>query len=147
MVISIMPCTAKKMEAKREDYRTYGEQDTDAVLTTTELIRMIDAHGINFETLPSEACDMPFGIGSGGGVIFGTTGGVTEAVLRRLIEGHDPATLRAIAECGARGDEGIKEFSVPYNGLDVKICVGFRSGKRPEGAGIREIRREGVPLH
>ena len=66
---------------------------------------------------------MPFGIGSGGGVIFGTTGGVTEAVLRRLIEGHDPATLRAIAECGARGDEGIKEFSVPYNGLDVKICV------------------------
>ena len=123
MVISIMPCTAKKMEAKREDYRTYGEQDTDAVLTTTELIRMIDAHGINFETLPSEACDMPFGIGSGGGVIFGATGGVTEAVLRRLIEGHDPATLRAIAECGARGDEGIKEFSVPYNGLDVKICV------------------------
>ena len=123
MVVSIMPCTAKKMEAKREDYRTYGEQDTDAVLTTTELIRMIDAHGINFEALPSESCDMPFGIGSGGGVIFGATGGVTEAVLRRLIEGHDPATLRAIAECGARGDEGIKEFSVPYNGLDVKICV------------------------
>lgn len=48
MVISIMPCTAKKMEAKREDYRTYGEQDTDAVLTTTELIRMIDAHGHQF---------------------------------------------------------------------------------------------------
>ena len=123
VVVSVMPCTAKKMEVERKESYTHEEKDTDYVLTTTELIRMIDAHGINFEALPSESCDMPFGIGSGGGVIFGTTGGVTEAVLRRLIEGHDPATLRAIAECGARGDEGIKEFSVPYNGLDVKICV------------------------
>ena len=123
IVVSVMPCTAKKMEAERKESYTHEEKDTDYVLTTTELIRMIDAHGINFEALPSESCDMPFGIGSGGGVIFGATGGVTEAVLRRLIEGHDPATLRAIAECGARGDEGIKEFSVPYNGLDVKICV------------------------
>ena len=123
VVVSVMPCTAKKMEAERKESYTHEEKDTDYVLTTTELIRMIDAHGINFEELPSESCDMPFGIGSGGGVIFGATGGVTEAVLRRLIEGHDPATLRAIAECGARGDEGIKEFSVPYNGLDVKICV------------------------
>ena len=123
VVVSVMPCTAKKMEAERKESYTHEEKDTDYVLTTTELIRMIDAHGINFEALPSESCDMPFGIGSGGGVIFGATGGVTEAVLRRLIEGHDPATLRAIAECGARGDEGIKEFRVPYNGLDVKICV------------------------
>ena len=123
VVVSVMPCTAKKMEAERKESYTHEEKDTDYVLTTTELIRMIDAHGINFEALPSESCDMPFGIGSGGGVIFGATGGVTEAVLRRLIEGHDPATLHAIAECGARGDEGIKEFRVPYNGLDVKICV------------------------
>ena len=122
-VVSIMPCTAKKMEAERPDAYTHGEKDTDIVLTTQELIRMIDAHGINFETMPSEACDMPFGIGSGGGVIFGATGGVTEAVLRRLVEGHDAATLNAIAECGVRGDEGIKEFTVPYNGIDVKICV------------------------
>ena len=122
-VVSIMPCTAKKMEAERPDAYTHGEKDTDIVLTTTELVRMIDAHGINFETMPSEACDMPFGIGSGGGVIFGATGGVTEAVLRRLVEGHDSATLSAIAECGVRGDDGIKEFTVPYNGIDVKICV------------------------
>ncbi|MGM9550359.1 MAG: [FeFe] hydrogenase, group A, partial [Faecousia sp.] len=123
VVVSIMPCTAKKMEAERPNSYTYGEKDTDVVLTTAELIRMIDAHGISFETMPSESCDMPFGIASGGGVIFGATGGVTEAVLRRLIEGHDPATLSAIAECGVRGDEGIKEFTVPYNGMDVKICV------------------------
>ena len=122
-VVSIMPCTAKKMEANRPDAYTYGEKDTDIVLTTQELIRMIDAHGVSFENMPSEACDMPFGIGSGGGVIFGATGGVTEAVLRRLVDGHDTATLEAIAECGVRGDDGIKEFTIPYNGIDVKICV------------------------
>ena len=122
-VVSIMPCTDNKMEAERPDSYTYGEKDTDCVLTTSGLIRMIDAAGINFENMPSEACDMPFGIGSGGGVIFGATGGVTEAVLRRLTEGHDVATLDAIAECGVRGDDGIREFTVPYNGIDVKICV------------------------
>ena len=122
-VVSIMPCTAKKMESYREDAYTHGEKDTDAVLTTSELIRMIKSHGVSFETMPSEACDMPFGIGSGGGVIFGATGGVTEAVLRRLVDGHDTATLNAIADCGVRGDKGIKEFSIPYNGMEVKICV------------------------
>ncbi len=123
VVVSIMPCTAKKMEAQRPDAYTKGEKDTDLVLTTAELIRMIDAHGINFETMPSVACDMPFGIGSGGGVIFGATGGVTEAVLRRLTEGRDTAALDQIAESGVRGDQGIKEFSVDYKGIEVKICV------------------------
>ena len=122
-VVSIMPCTAKKMESYRPDAYTHGEKDTDAVLTTAELIRMIKSHGVNFETMPSEACDMPFGIGSGGGVIFGATGGVTEAVLRRLVDGRDAATLNQIAECGVRGDAGIKECTIPYNGIDVKICV------------------------
>ena len=122
-VVSIMPCTAKKMESYRPDAHTHGEKDTDAVLTTSELIRMIKSHGVSFDQMESEACDMPFGIGSGGGVIFGATGGVTEAVLRRLVEGHDPATLNAVANMGARGSEGIKEFTVPYNGIDVKICV------------------------
>ncbi len=122
-VVSIMPCTAKKMEAQRPNSYTHGQKDTDAVLTTAELIRMIDAHGISFENLPSEACDMPFGIGSGGGVTFGTTGGVTEAVLRRLTQGSDIASLNAIADCGVRGDQGIREFTVPYNGLEVRICV------------------------
>ena len=122
-VVSIMPCTAKKMEAERPDYHTYGEKDTDTVLTTSGLIRMIDAAGINFADMPNEACDMPFGIGSVGGVIFGATGGVTEAVLRRLATDHNTATLNAIADCGVRGDEGIREFTVPYNGIDVKICV------------------------
>lgn len=122
-VVSIMPCTAKKMEAVRPNSSTKGEQDTDVVITTTELIRMIRNAGIAFDKIDSESCDMPFGIGSGAGVIFGVTGGVTEAVLRRLADGHDSATLDAIAKCGIRGEEGIKETVVPYNGMDVKICV------------------------
>ena len=122
-VVSIMPCTAKKMEAERPESYTYGMKDTDAVLTTTELIRMIKSFGLNFKNLPPEACDMPFGIGSGAGVLFGATGGVTEAVLRRLVKGHDLATLNSLAATGVRGTEGIKELTVPYNGLDVKICV------------------------
>lgn len=122
-VVSIMPCTAKKMEAKRPNSFTKGEQDTDVVLTTTELTRMIKNFGIAFDKIEPEACDMPFGLSSGGGVIFGVTGGVTEAVLRRLSDGHDPATMAAIADCGIRGEEGIKEVIVPFNGTDLKICV------------------------
>ena len=122
-VVSIMPCTAKKMEAIRPNSFTKGEQDTDVVLTTTELTRMIKNFGIAFDKIEPEACDMPFGLSSGGGVIFGVTGGVTEAVLRRLADDHNAATLNAIAACGIRGDEGIKEATIPYNGIDVKICV------------------------
>ena len=122
-VVSIMPCTAKKMEAVRPNSFTHGEQDTDIVLTTTELTRMIKNFGIAFDKIEPEACDMPFGLSSGGGVIFGVTGGVTEAVLRRLATDHNPATMSAIANCGIRGDEGIKEATIPYNGMDVKICV------------------------
>ena len=87
VMVSIMPCTAKKAEAIRPNSFTDGEQDTDIVITTTELLRMIDNFGLDFATLDPEACDMPFGFGSGGGVIFGVTGGVTEAVLRRLSSG------------------------------------------------------------
>lgn len=122
-VVSVMPCTAKKAEAKRDDYKTNGEQDTDAVITTTELARMIKYFGIAFDKIEPESCDMPFGLSSGAGVIFGVTGGVTEAVLRRLVNSHDSEILKHIADSGVRGDDGIKEFSVPYNGMDVKIAV------------------------
>ena len=123
IVVSIMPCTAKKMEAKRPNSFTKGEQDTDIVITTTELIRMIRNSGIDFACLTPEASDVPFGFGSGGGVIFGVTGGVTEAVLRRLIPEHDKVALDAIAECGVRGDDAIKSFEFEFNGRTLHICV------------------------
>lgn len=123
VIVSFMPCTAKKLEIKRPNSFTKGEQDTDYVVTTTELIAMINNTGIDFASLESESSDVPFGFGSGGGVIFGVTGGVTEAVLRRLIPEHDKAALQAIAECGVRGDEPIREFTINYQGKDINICV------------------------
>ncbi len=123
VMVSIMPCTAKKMEAKRPNSFTRGEQDTDYVITTTELIRMIKNSGIDFASLEPEASDVPFGLGSGGGILFGVTGGVTEAVLRRLIPEHNKAALEAVAQCGVRGEEQIKEFTIPYEGQELRICV------------------------
>ena len=123
VMVSFMPCTAKKMEAKRSNSFTHGEQDTDYVITTTELIDMIRMTGIEFAELEPESSDIPFGFGSGGGVIFGVTGGVTEAVIRRLVPGHDKETLEDIAECGVRDGGFIREFSIPYEGIDLNICV------------------------
>ncbi|MBQ8246388.1 MAG: (2Fe-2S)-binding protein, partial [Lachnospiraceae bacterium] len=83
-VVSVMPCTAKKGEILRPDNFTDGRQDTDRVITSVELIRMIRQAGIKFDEIDSEALDMPFGMASGAAAIFGVTGGVTEAVLRHL---------------------------------------------------------------
>ena len=84
--VSIMPCTAKKEEILRPESMTNGRQDVDYVLTTTEVASMIRKSGIRFENIDGESTDMPFGIGSGGGVIFGVTGGVMEAALRTVYE-------------------------------------------------------------
>ena len=74
--------------------------------------------------LESESSDIPFGLGSGGGVIFGVTGGVTEAVIRRLAPDHSKSNNGGDRRMRCAGDEGfIREFSIPYEGLEVKICV------------------------
>ena len=121
--VSIMPCTAKKEEILRPESSTNGRQDIDYVLTTTELITMIRKSGIRFENLEIEASDMPFGIGSGAGVIFGVTGGVTEAVLRRLREGHNRVEMDKIKFSGVRGEEGLKEVEFDYNGRTIHAAV------------------------
>ena len=123
MVVSIMPCTAKKGEILRKDNFTDGRQDTDFVLTTTEIIRMIKQMGIQFDKIEGESADMPFSLASGGGAIFGVTGGVTEAVLRRLSDKKDYQTLREIAFTGVRGEEGIKEAEIEHGGRTVRIAV------------------------
>lgn len=123
MVISIMPCTAKKAEIKRPEHFTEGEQDVDYVLTTTEITRMIQAAGIDLAQLEPEALDMPFGLASGAGAIFGVTGGVTEAVLRRLINSSRAEDLEAISYTGIRGTDSVKEASVTLGGREVKLAV------------------------
>ena len=121
--VSIMPCTAKEEEILRPESYTNGKQDVDYVLTTTEIVRMIRKSGIVFDKVEIEAADVPFGIGSGSGVIFGVTGGVTEAVLRRLQQGHNRVDMESIKKSGVRGDDGIKVLTYNYNGREIKAAV------------------------
>ena len=123
MVVSIMPCTAKKAEIRRPEHFTEGEQDVDYVLTTTEITRMIQEAGIDLSQVQPEALDMPFGLSSGAGAIFGVTGGVTEAVLRRLVNSNRAEDLEEISFSGIRGVDGIKQAVVNLNGREVKIAV------------------------
>ena len=122
-VVSIMPCTAKKAEITRPEHFTDGVQNVDYVLTTTEITRMIQAAGIDLAQVKPEAMDMPFGLASGAGAIFGVTGGVTEAVLRRLVNSNRAEDLEAISFTGVRGAEGIKEATVKLGERDVHIAV------------------------
>ena len=123
VVVSIMPCSAKKAEIKRPEHFTDGEQDVDYVLSTVEVSRMIREAGLDLASLKPEAMDMPFGLASGGGAIFGVTGGVTEAVLRRLVGSHSAADLETISHMGIRGEDSIKEATVTLNGRELKIAV------------------------
>jgi len=121
--VAVMPCTAKKFEAAREEFTHDGWPDVDAVISTQELIRMINVSGIAFEDLEPEGIDTPFGDISGSGVIFGVTGGVTEAVLRRVIETKSNSELSAISSLGQRGNEGIKEFDAELGERKLHIAV------------------------
>lgn len=121
--VSIMPCTAKKAEAVRPEFSTRGLQDVDFVLTTRELARMIKEAGIDFSAIPAEEYDAPFGISTGAGVIFGSSGGVMEAALRTVAEVITGKELKNIDFKEVRGLTGIKEAAVPIGDLTVKIAV------------------------
>ncbi len=124
MVVSIMPCTAKKGEILRPEHATFdGKRDIDYVLTTTEVVRMIRESGINLQDIPAEAMDMPFGVASGGGTIFGVTGGVTEAVLRRIMNSSKADVLESISFTGIRGNDAVKEAQVQVGDRTVNIAV------------------------
>ncbi|MDF3004318.1 MAG: 2Fe-2S iron-sulfur cluster binding protein [Oscillospiraceae bacterium] len=124
VVISVMPCAAKKAEAAREEFYVNGIPDVDYVLTTRGVSTMIKEVGIRFDEIDDEATDMPFGMGSGAGVIFGTTGGVTEAVIRRVSGKKSVNTLREIKYSGVRGmDESVKEATVKLGDSELKIAV------------------------
>jgi len=109
IVVSIMPCTAKKFESAREELSYQEKPDVDYVLTTRELAQMIKETGIDFLNLADEEFDNPFGEASGAGVIFGATGGVTEAALRTVFELMSGEELKEIEFMAVRGFEGIKE--------------------------------------
>jgi len=121
-VVSVMPCTAKKFEAARPEFSHDGIADVDVVLTTQELVKMINQSGIMFEQLPPESMDMPFGFKTGAGVIFGASGGVAEAVLR-LATAKEGQPNRTYEFHDVRGLKGIKEAEVTLDGETVRLAV------------------------
>ncbi len=122
VVVSVMPCTAKKFEIGRDDQNAAGVPDVDYVLTTRELARMIRRAGLNFNAMPDEDFDNPLGLSAGAGDIFGATGGVMEAALRTAacwLTGED----KVIEFTDVRGTEGIKRKTYNVNGTEIKVAV------------------------
>lgn len=121
--VSIMPCTAKKFEIKREDQAANGVPDVDIALTTRELARMIRKSGIKFTSLSDETFDAPLGLSTGAGTIFGATGGVMEAALRTAVETLTGEELESVDFTEVRGTKGIKEASYHIAGMDLHVAV------------------------
>ena len=121
--VSIMPCTAKKFEIKRDNESAAGVPDLDYTLTTRELARMIRKAGIDFNSLPNETFDDPLGESTGAAVIFGATGGVMEAALRTAVETLTGETLGKVDFEECRGMEGIKEATLNVGGKEIKIAI------------------------
>ncbi|MGN0379148.1 MAG: [FeFe] hydrogenase, group A [Butyrivibrio sp.] len=120
--VAVMPCTAKKYEAARPEFTRDGIRDVDYVITTKELINMIREAGIQFGEIEPGAPDMPFSISSGAGTIFGTTGGVMEAALRRVADDSDFA-MKEIEYSGIRGMDGIKTANVSLGEKTLRVAV------------------------
>ena len=121
--IAIMPCTAKKMEAARPEFRRFGVPNVDLVLTTQEVIKMIKESGIRFQMLEKESPDLPYGMGSGAAEIFGSTGGVAEAVVRYCLPDKSKNALRMIAHSGLRGTDPIRFANFDVGGREVRVAV------------------------
>ncbi|MEG1254541.1 NADH-dependent [FeFe] hydrogenase, group A6 [Clostridium sp.] len=124
VVVSVMPCVAKKSEASREEFTVEnGIQDIDIVITTRELAKMIKIAGLDFSELEESAFDTIMGESTGAGVIFGTTGGVMEAALRTAYEWITNSTLENLDFKVARGLDAVKEASIVIDGNTVNIAI------------------------
>lgn len=128
VVVSIMPCIAKKYEISRPELEHEGQKNVDLVVTTRELADMIMEAGIDFNKLPDEDFDNPLGESTGASVIFGTTGGVIEAALRTAYEWITGETLKEVEFHSVRGLDGLKEASINIDGKDIHIGVAHGLG-------------------
>ncbi len=142
VVVSIMPCLAKKSECAREELSVNGDPDVNFVLSTRELAHMIRQCNLNLNDMPEEDFDNPLGQSTGAGVIFGATGGVMEAALRTAYELHTGKTLPKIDFEETRGFEGIKEATIDFDGFPLKIAVAYSLGNARK---LMEQVREGNP--
>ncbi|MCL2647779.1 MAG: [FeFe] hydrogenase, group A [Phycisphaerales bacterium] len=123
VMVSIMPCTAKKFEAKRPEFGVGGNPDVDHVLTTQELARMMEEAGIRLDRLEPESFDLPMGFKTGAGVIFGNSGGVSEAVLRYAAEKITGQTLKNPDFLEVRGEAGTRLARYTLSGIELHVAV------------------------
>lgn len=143
--VSVMPCTAKKFECKRKEFHDSGFQDVDISITVEELARMIRTAGIHFDDLEDQEFDAPFGLGSGAGQIFGSTGGVMEAALRTVYEILTGKTLEKLEFTQVRGLEGIREAALEVNGKEIRVAI-VHGLKNIEGI-LEQIKAGRSPYH
>ena len=142
VVVSVMPCLAKKSELAREDLGVNGDQDVNISISTRELAHMIRQCNLNLNDMPEEDFDSPLGQSTGAAVIFGSTGGVMEAALRTAYELHTGKTLPRIDFEETRGFDGIKEATIDFDGFPLKIAVAYSLGNARK---IMEEVRNGNP--
>lgn len=128
IVVSIMPCVAKKYERGRDEFYVDGNPDVDIVLTTRELAHLIKLCNIDLTTLPDEDFDEPLGQSTGAGVLFGTTGGVIEAAVRTAYEIQTGKSLPRINFEELRGMEGLRKAVVDFDGLELNIGIAHGLG-------------------
>ncbi len=145
VVVSVMPCTAKKFEMTRDDENGAGLPDIDFTLTTRELARMIKRGGVTFNALPDEGFDNPLGEGTGAAVIFGATGGVMEAALRTAVETLTGSELENVEFTAVRGVDGIKEATYNVAGMEIKVAVA--SGLKNANALLTKVQNGEADYH
>lgn len=123
VVVSVMPCIAKKYEANLPYQKTYGIKDVDYSITTRELAKMLKEGSVDLKFMPEEDFDDPLGESTGAGVIFGATGGVLEAALRTVYEKYTGKTLEDVNFMAVRGTQGIREATVQINGRSIRVAA------------------------
>jgi len=126
VVVSIMPCLAKKYECQRDEFSVDGNPDVDYSISTRELAAFIRQANIDFNNLPEEEFDLPLGESTGAGVIFGTTGGVIEAAVRTAYELYTGKKLGRIDFTELRGFEGVRSATVDFG--ELKLNIGIAHG-------------------
>jgi NADP-reducing hydrogenase subunit HndD len=128
IVVSIMPCLAKKYECDRDEFKVNGNPDVDYSISTRELAKLIKEANIGFRLLPDSDFDLPLGESTGAGVIFGTTGGVMEAALRTVYESYTGKKLEHVDFKQVRGMEGIRRATIDLNGFKLKVGIAHGLG-------------------
>ena len=145
VVVSIMPCVAKKFEWGREEFATDGDADVNYSLTTRELAHLIRYANIDFNHLEDDDFDAPLGESTGASVIFGTTGGVIEAAVRTAYEVHTEKPLAKVDFEELRGFEGIRSAVIDFDGL--KLNIGIAHGLANARKLVEEVIAGNSPYH